>query len=84
VLNANDKCPQTPLEEAVNAFGGPLGDFNANCIVNLVDYARMQPCLNQSGPGGSGEPTCLNVFDFDADGDVDLRDFAGMQQAIGE
>jgi hypothetical protein len=59
VLNANDQCPQTPLEEAVNAFGGPLGDFNANCIVNLVDYARMQPCLNQSGPGGSGEPICL-------------------------
>jgi hypothetical protein len=37
-----------------------------------------------SGPGGSGEAICLDLFDFDADGDVDLRDFAGMQQVIGE
>jgi hypothetical protein len=45
----------------------------------------MQPCLALSGPGGSRVcRPASNLFDFDADGDVDLRDFAGMQQAIGE
>ncbi|MFH0981014.1 MAG: hypothetical protein V2A79_05695 [Planctomycetota bacterium] len=54
------------------------GDVNLDGMVNLRDAAGFRACL--AGPGGSVHPVC-NPFDFDADGDLDLVDFAGFQVA---
>lgn len=56
------------------------GDCNADGGVNLFDFADFIDCT--SGPGGGlPEPDCACV-DFDADEDVDLLDFGGLQVRI--
>ena len=63
------------------------GDYDANGYVDLDDYAAMADCA--AGPGYSPAPAkescaliCLDAFDFDADSDIDLRDFAELQSLI--
>jgi hypothetical protein len=68
-----------PHEPGVN------GDFDGDLAVNLVDYRYFGDCLN--GPAELPNPTtgagcgniCLDVFDFDSDGDVDLNDYRQFQ-----
>jgi len=55
--------------------------------VDVDDYAVFADCLG--GPGAAPAPTppitvneCLGAFDFEADGDVDLIDFAEVQEAF--
>ncbi len=59
------------------------GDFDANGNVNILDYEYLADC--QSGPNSSPDPAngscevmCLQVFDADSDGDIDLMDFASF------
>ncbi len=83
--NRLDKCAFTPLGSRANTVGGPLGDTNGNCYVDLVDYWRFKNCLTVSGPGvGGSTDYCIGTFDFDDDRDIDLRDFAGLAAAFTE
>ena len=62
----------------------PPGHFDGNGRVDLADFAGMAGCF--TGPCGAppcnpamyADPCCLNA-DFDADGDVDLHDYALFQ-----
>ncbi|MCK4658842.1 MAG: N-acetylmuramoyl-L-alanine amidase [Phycisphaerae bacterium] len=58
----------------------PNGDYNDDSHIDLLDFAAFPGCL--TGPGGGyAQPDC-QAFDFDVDGDVDLDDFAGFQEAF--
>ena len=58
-------------------FEQPPGDCNADGLVNLFDHGDFVPCLD--GPGaGLSDPAC-RCFDFGADEDIDLVDFAEFQ-----
>ncbi len=65
--------------------GQPLmGDIDGDCDLDLVDYEYFDICLSLSGPGaGSIFQECIDTFDFDSDGDIDLADFAAYQQLAG-
>ena len=58
----------------------PRGDCNADGLVNLLDLADFVPCLD--GPDFTWSDPACRCFDFDADDDVDLRDFAMFSQAF--
>ncbi len=70
---------------AVIGCGGlrklPTGDADRNALVDLLDWNALLPCLN--GPAHRPIEERCAVFDFDADGDVDLRDAAWFQQVFG-
>jgi len=53
------------------------GDFNENGVIELFDYAAYEDC--SGGPFDPLAVTDCAAFDFDADGDVDLWDFAELQ-----
>jgi hypothetical protein len=79
-----DTCDLTSgFSHDCNANGVPeeceLGDFDANQVVDLIDYTSFQNCLTD--PGGSMGPGCA-AGDFDCDDDVDLDDFAWFQVAL--
>ena len=66
----------------MGAFEFGIGDFECDRDVDLDDYAAWLDCM--TGPdGGSSDDGC-EAFDFDANGDVDVRDFAGMQVVLGD
>ncbi|GJM24113.1 MAG: hypothetical protein DHS20C16_05280 [Phycisphaerae bacterium] len=63
-------------------------DFDQDGDVDVADHAVFADCMD--GPGATPTPTiddvdaaeCLSHFDEDADNDVDLADFVGMQAAF--
>ncbi len=60
------------------------GDFDGNGYVDNNDYFFLAMCLTLSGPGDvPGVPGCLEVFDVDADTDVDLVDYASFSKNMG-
>ncbi|MGD2109632.1 MAG: SUMF1/EgtB/PvdO family nonheme iron enzyme [Phycisphaerae bacterium] len=59
---------------SAGAYAGPVVD-----TVDLSDYAVLPQCL--TGPGVGLDPPC-DVFDLDADTDLDLIDFAEFQRAF--
>lgn len=80
VHNGNDVCPAHSPGKPVNVEGRPLGDFDGDRTVGLLDYGVFVLCAELSGPGTVppfGE--CTSVFDFDGDEDVDLHDFGRYQ-----
>ena len=65
----------------------PMGDFDGDGDVDLVDHAVFFDCL--AGPDTTPTPTlpttaqdCLGAFDFNLDTDVDLDDFTNFQEAF--
>ena len=61
-----------------------LGDVDGNGYVDLVDYEWFEICFSYSGPNVAPLiPGCLDIFDFDTDGDVDLADFGAFERAKG-
>ena len=58
------------------------GDFDGSGDVGKSDVGALVDCLSLSGPGGGREASC-GRFDFDADRDVDLRDFSTFQRIFG-
>jgi WD40 repeat protein len=72
---------------AQNPFGPAAGDFDADGAIGPIDYAALSECLN--GPASAPSPAapttrqqCYNVFDADADADIDLQDFAAFARAF--
>jgi hypothetical protein len=83
VIDGVDICVSPP-GELINPSGGPMGDIDDDCAATLDDFFYFEVCLYISGPGEPPLfPDCADAFDFDADGDIDLRDFAAMQSALG-
>jgi len=64
----------------MGAYEFGIGDFDCNQIVNLPDFAPWSQCA--TGPDAGPRPAGCEPFDFDADSDVDLRDFAGLATVL--
>jgi len=76
-------CNGTGSPDDCESIGA--GDFDGDGDLDAVDLYHLVDCL--SGPGGTPVPdpgicldTCLDVFDLDVDGDVDLGDFGLFQE----
>ena len=54
-------------------------DFNSDSVVDLVDFGAFYECL--ISPGGGGMSPCC-FFDRADDGEIDLREFAGIQNGF--
>lgn len=66
---------------------GPKALCGADGAIDLNDFAGFVDCV--SGPrepssAASTSSGCLCLFNIDGDGDVDLRDFASLQNGFGE
>lgn len=66
----------------------PLGDFDLDGSVGQLDLDAFVDCL--AGPATSPDPAnalctnaCIDAFDYDDDGDVDLADFQPFGEAFG-
>ncbi len=59
-----------------------VGDFNGDGGVNLADFELLAMCLD--GPNQPPAKTCPPDVDadLDCDGDVDVRDYAALQEAF--
>lgn len=58
------------------------GDMDSNGFVDAQDFGFFLNCLAGSGPAGpAAAPDCRQAFDFDADNQVALSDFAAFQRA---
>ncbi|MBU0638791.1 MAG: hypothetical protein KKB50_08000 [Planctomycetes bacterium] len=76
-------CNATGIPDECEGIAG--GDFDADGDVDAADWAVLAVCL--AGPERTPEPSqancvpaCLAAFDSDVDLDIDLRDFATLQQ----
>lgn len=58
---------------------GP-GDCDADDDTDLDDYGKLKACL--AGPGSPVAQEC-NCLDLNDDGNIDLKDLAGFQNAFG-
>ena len=66
----------------MGAYEFGIGDYDWDLVADLADFAAWESCL--TGPVGDiPYPHPCNAFDFDADFDVDLLDFAGFQRECG-
>ena len=83
IPNGSDVCLFTPLGTPINEQGRSIGDLDGDCLATLSDFPFFAICLSLSGPRQPpGFQDCIEVFDFDGDGDVDLRDSAVFVRAL--
>ncbi len=86
-VEGNDGVTATTAWDFVRAGRIPVdasGDYDNDTAVTLIDLYFFDDCLTKDGPGIFGGPDNdagpgCRFADFDADGDVDLRDFAAFQ-----
>ena len=64
----------------MTGHGLVMGDSDHDGQVTREDYADFPGCF--TGEGAADLSRCCGIFDFDADDDVDLRDFAEFQTAF--
>ncbi len=60
----------------INKITFGLGDANKDGELNIDDYLYYHECY--SGPSIAATDPCINVFDWDEDGDVDVDDFSNF------
>jgi hypothetical protein len=83
--NDNGKCPpEIMVQTSLGVLPPVPGDCDGDGDVDLDDYDCFFDCISGpwQAPGfvmPSGE--CQAVFDYDADTDVDARDYGGFQEA---
>jgi hypothetical protein len=65
-------CPGTPCLESACHDGCLIGDTDGDGDMDLFDYAGLQSCFGETNPE---KPGCSDLFNFDDDQDVDVRDF---------
>ncbi len=83
VPNESDECDNSPLGVPVRSDGSPFGDLDLDCDVELDDYRFLDNCILGSGPGAPPpSQLCLDVYDSNADGDIDLADVAVFQMGF--
>ncbi len=58
------------------------GDFTGDAFVNTLDFQSMQNCMSNVECGVQMPPVCLDMFDFDIDGDIDFHDFGAFQRLV--
>jgi len=63
----------------LGAFEFGIGDFDCNARVDSLDFFQWRMC--SADLRDEPYPAGCESLDFDFDGDVDLRDFAGLQVA---
>ncbi len=83
--NPNNSITEAAVD-AIEIWGLPIvevpGDYDHDGVIDLADYAYFPGGM--SGPdAGPVVPECA-VFYFDADDDVDLQDFRGLQALLPE
>lgn len=82
VARPNVLLERAGFTEANFALGGWLpGDYDVDGDVDELDWARFD--VNLTGPDLGPPPAGGDVFDLDADLDVDLQDFSAVQTAFG-
>ncbi|MBI4717452.1 MAG: hypothetical protein HY763_06585 [Planctomycetes bacterium] len=64
----------------LGAYEFGIGDFDCDGSVGPSDLADWAGCCN--GPGKKSVAPGCEAFDFNADTDVDLADFAGFVRAF--
>lgn len=84
LLPDND-CNANGISDGCEVFAN--GDFNADGTVNSLDYPWFADCF--AGPAQAPAPTsltcmsyCLDAFDADLDGDVDLADYEAFNTNV--
>jgi len=55
-------------------------DLDGDGLTTLTDFAAFRQ--NLAGPAKAVNGSCPNLLDIDHDGDIDLRDFHGLQRAF--
>ncbi len=55
-----------------------MGDYDRDGSVTLADFAGWTDCA--TGPQPADVSPCCRIFDFDSDGDSDLKDLADLQR----
>ncbi len=58
------------------------GDFTGDGIIDRFDFESMQNCMSNVACNVQMPPVCLDIFDFDLDGDIDFRDFVVFQRLV--
>ena len=78
-------CNLNGVPDECESLGG--GDYNGDGSTDIADLAGLLTCL--AGPGSTPDSLspqcialCVEALDMDGDGDIDLRDFAGVQRAF--
>jgi len=64
----------------MGAYEFGIGDFDCDQIVTLTDFADWADCMTE--PGAQSISLGCDAFDFEFDGDIDLIDWAGFQNAF--
>ena len=59
-----------------------MGDFDRSGLIDLDDFVEWEKCF--TGPGPEYVSPCCRIFDFEADEDVDLLDFAEFAAALDQ
>ena len=66
----------------MGAYEFGIADFDCNGVVELSDFAAWPGCM--TGPDNVPFAKGCEAFDFNADDDVDLPDFAALQNLLGD
>jgi len=81
------RSDQRAVSVTILPDSGVAGDYDGDGDVDLADFAAMVECLY--GPQVVPVPVppmsaqlCLEIFDLNSDGDVDMQDMAGLEPTM--